>query len=240
MNPPIPPKLYKARLEDKIVHNEKFIQYAFELIEPYEMTFEAGQYVSIKVSDKGERRSYSICSAPNITHGFELLVDIEPGGIGSQFLTNLEFGSEIEFLGPMGVFTLDKSGKENEVVFVATGSGVTPFRSMILDMLQEKHDTRPIILYWGLRHADQLFWQDEFVQLAETFENFNFTPILSRPPEDWPLSRGRVTDILSAKEINIQSAGYYLCGSAPMIQDTKSILLEKGVPPEFIHFEKFF
>lgn len=237
---PLPaPQQYRARFEDKVVHNEKFTQFKFELVEPHEMPFVAGQYVSIKVSERGDRRSYSISSSPDINHGFETLVDLTPGGMGSTLLNNLQFGDEIEVLGPLGQFVIDPQSQENELVFVATGSGISPFKAMILDQLQVKQDTRPITLYWGLRYAQELFWQDEFIELVENYQNFHFTPVLSRPPEEWPLSRGRVTDILAAKEFNDRT-GFYLCGNENMIADAVKLLQEKGIDSQYIHHEKFF
>ncbi len=233
------PQQYRARFEDKVVHNDKFTQFKFELIEPHEMPFVAGQYVSIKVSERGDRRSYSISSSPNIQHGFETLVDLTPGGLGSNLLKNLQFGDEIELLGPLGQFVIDQQNQEAELAFIATGSGISPFKAMILDQLQEKQDTRPITLYWGLRYAHELFWQDEFIELVETYENFHFTPILSRPSEEWPLSRGRVTDILETKEF-AANTGFYLCGNDNMIADASNLLQAKAVDLSRIHYEKFF
>lgn len=234
-----PPQQYTARLEEKIVHNERFIQYFFELTEPNEMSFEAGQYVSVKVSEKGERRSYSICSSPDIKHGFELIIDISPDGIGSRYFNSLEFGDTIEFLGPLGMFTLATNEREEATTFIASGSGIAPFRSMILELLQEEKDTRPIVLYWGLRHENILFWEDEFEELAENFPNFKFHPVISQSSEAWPLCRGRVTDCLRVHDLLVDS-GFYLCGSSQMITDASNLLLKRNVLADKIHHEKFF
>jgi len=234
----MPPQKYTARFEDKTEHNQKFTQYAFELLEPNEMEFQAGQYVSIQVDDQGTRRSYSICSTPDIKHGFELLLDLEPQGVGSKFFQNLQFGQEISLLGPLGNFTLANQG-EDALVLVATGSGVAPFRSMILDLLQVKKDPRPIILYWGLRYAQQMFWQDEFEELAQNFANFKFHPVLSRPSEEWILCSGRVTDCLSVHSLP-ENAGYYLCGGKQMVLDCISMLQSLSVKPENVHHENFY
>lgn len=236
-----PPKLIKAKLEEKIIHNEKFVQYQFELSEPHEMKFFAGQYISIKVSPAGERRSYSICSSPDIAHGFELAVDISPAGIGSKFLESLAFGQEIEALAPMGRFVVEDESlaKEPALIFIATGSGIAPFHSMLLDMLQVRNDTRPMVLYWGLRHESELFWELEFQELATTHPNFSFHPVVSRPIGRWPLCTGRVTDCLTTHGV-VQPAGYYLCGNKPMIEDVSGLLQKSGVAPEFIHHEKFY
>ena len=227
-----------ARLEDKIVHTEKYIQYKFELDQPHTMPFTAGQYVSIKVSDRGERRSYSICSSPSVDHGFELLVDIAPQGVGSRYLESLKFGDTISFLGPVGVFTIPEENTESAYYFVATGSGVAPFKSMIEGLL-EKQEKRPLILYWGLRYEQDLFWEKDFQELQRTNPNFDFKIILSKPSDAWPLSRGHVTDLLIGLE-KIPGAGYYLCGNAKMVDEVTEHLQQSSVAPTQVHHEMFY
>lgn len=233
------PQQFKAKLADKQVFNDKYSQYNFTLVAPHQMEFDPGQYVSIVVDEHGDRRSYSIASKPENKDGFELLVDHTPQGSGTKLLQNLEFGAEINVMGPLGRFTFNKDEAVDELVFVATGSGIAPFRSMILSMLQEGTEKRNITLYWGMRHVEELFWQNDFQDLAESFSNFHFHPVISQAIEEWPLCRGRVTDCLRIHEIPV-NGGYYLCGNAHMIQDVTALLEEKGVPNEHVHFEKFF
>lgn len=235
-----PPRQYTAKLEEKTVFNQKYTQYDFELLEPHELLFEAGQYVSLKVSPEGMRRSYSICSSPAITHGFQLLVDLEPQGVGSQFLQGLEYGAVIEFLGPLGRFVIaDSTQEEPPLVLIATGSGITPYRSMVLDLLQNKQTKRSITLYWGMRYAEQLFWQDEFQELMDAFPNFKFHPVISKPVAGWSLCSGRVTDCLQVHTLP-PSGEYYLCGNTPMVADVTKILVDQGVLESAIHHEKFY
>jgi NAD(P)H-flavin reductase len=232
------PQQYTAKLSDKDVLNEKFIHLYFELNSPHLMEFQAGQYVSIAMPEGGLRRSYSICSSPEKTHGFELLVDISPDGIGSKYLNSLQFGQEISFLGPLGKFIVPEENTEDALVFVGTGSGMAPFRSMIFDQLQQKKDTRKMILHWGLRFEQDLFWEADFQQLSVEFPNFSFHPVLSKAGQEWPLCRGRVTDCLQIHE-PLANAGYYLCGNAGMLQDVVALLEKKGVEKEKVHHEKF-
>lgn len=232
------PRQMTARLEDKIVHTPKYIHYMFELDQPHEMPFIAGQYVSVKVSERGERRSYSICSSPSVAHGFELLVDISPAGVGSTYLENLKFGDTISLLGPLGVFTLQANANESATYFIATGSGIAPFRSMIQDLL-EKQDKRPIVLYWGLRHEEDMFWELEFEELSRNNPNFSFKIILSKPGPEWPLSTGRVTDLVAALE-KPTGAGYYLCGNEKMVAEVTATLQQAGVEQAHIHHEMFY
>lgn len=233
------PQQYIARLANKTVFNPKFEHYTFELSQPNKLNFEAGQYASFAVTDQGHRRSWSICSSPEVDHGFELLIDPAPMGVGTQFLQKLKLGDEVKLLAPLGQFVIDTSGVEQAIVFVATGVGVTPFRAMLLDLLQVKNDQRPITLYWGLRYAEDMIWQDEFQELAEHFPNFHFHPVLSKASQEWPLCRGRVTDCLGVHDLP-ENAGYYLCGNEQMIQDIKNVLASKNVAPERIHREKFY
>jgi NAD(P)H-flavin reductase len=214
----------------------------FEMKEPHNLEFEAGQYASLGFPDNPMRRPYSIASSPADSHKFELLIDTTPQGIGTKYLSNMRPGDEAAFLAPMGLFTLAKgeqAEKEKALMLIATGSGIAPLRSMVLDLLQTKGDTREIWLYWGLRYETDMFWEDEFHELSQAFPNFHFHITLSKATEDWPLCRGHVTDCLSIHEVPA-NAGYYLCGNKPMIEDTMKLLLEKGIPKEFIHHEKFY
>jgi len=235
----IPPKRAKAKLTNKLVLNEKYVLFDFEMTEPHLLEFQAGQYVSIQVSPRGDRRPYSICNAPSINHKFELLVDMEPMGLGVSYLDQLAFGQEVDILAPMGVFTLSDKADEQALVFVATGSGAAPFRSMLLELLQNQHDTREMILYVGLRHEHYMFWQDEFTELVEAFPNFHFHPVISKASDQWPLCKGRVTDCVSLHQ-QPENAGYYLCGSQSMIEQVATMLAQKGVPATHVHHEKFF
>ena len=235
MNTPVQ---FTAVLEEKIEHNSKFVQYQFELSQPHQLDFQAGQYVSILVSPKGERRAYSLCSSPEIKHGFEILLNTAPAGLGVNFFLNLKFGDKITGLGPIGQFVLTDQA-EKALVFVATGCGIAPIKSMLLQLIQEKQDKREITLYWGMRYADELFWLDEFQDMVETFGNFHFYPVISQPTAKWTLSTGHVTDLLLAHTFETQT-GFYLCGTTNMIKDVNKLLINKGVTEEFVHYEKFF
>lgn len=230
---------YTAIFENKEVLNEKFEHYHFELKNPYTLAFQAGQYASLKVNDAGIHRAYSICSDPDIDHGIEILLDVTPQGVGVSYLQNLKYGDEIKFLAPMGRFVIQENDAREAVVLVGTGSGIAPLHSMVVDQLKNKGFTKPMILYWGLRHASHLVWQDEFMRWSKKFSNFKFHPTLSRPEAQWPLCRGRVTDCLQMHDLP-PNADYYLCGSKEMIADTKQILEQREVVSDRIFHERFF
>lgn len=233
------PTQFTAKLEEKIEHNSRYIQYQFEFVEPHQLPFRAGQYVSLKVTDQGDRRSYSICSSPGITHGFELLVDVSPDGLGSRYLQQLQYGDTVSGLAPLGHFTIVDNIPEQSLVFVATGSGIGPLNSMITDLLQEQQDPRPITLYWGMRHPQELFWLNDFQDMVEAVDRFSFYPVVSQPLPEWTLSTGRVTDMLQVHQFTADT-GFYLCGSDKMIADVKQLLIQKEISERHIHHERFF
>lgn len=236
----VPPQRFLARFEEKVEFNEKFGEYHFELVEPSRLTFKSGQYVSLKVSPEGERRSYSIVSSPSIDHGFSLMIDVSPGGKGSKYAAGLKFGDQVEVLAPMGLFTLQPpQTTATPIVMIANGSGIAPFHAMVLDLLQIQQFNLPLTLFWGMRYVQELFWLEEFRELTDHFPNFQFHPVVSKALEQWPLCRGRVTDCLSVHAIPTD-ADYYVCGSKEMIKDVGALLIQRGVAAPRIFHEKFF
>ncbi|CAN5268173.1 hypothetical protein BH10PAT2_BH10PAT2_2990 [soil metagenome] len=235
----LPPKQCLAKLSDKVILNEKYVQLKFEWVEPHLVQFQAGQYLSVSIADLPDRRSYSLVSPPSNEHGFDLLVDLAPNGVGVKFLTGLEYGQEMSCLVPIGIFTVPEKAVGKPLHFIATGSGIAPYRSIILDELQNKNNTQPITLYWGIREANTLFWEDEFEELMGSYPNFKFHPVVSRPPDSWPLCRGRVTDCLNTHAL-LPESEYFICGGEVMVNDVTELLLGKGVSKDNIHREKFF
>jgi len=232
--------VYTAKLSEKEEVNNKFIWFHFELINPNLLDFAAGQYILLDIPGVEAKKQYSIASEPQMNHAIELLVDITPGGEASTYFSQLEIGDDITFRAPVGVFTVSKEKTEEALVFVATGSGITPLRSMILDQLHTQKDTRPVKLFWGMRHAHEMFWEEDFYGIDQDYDNFSFEMILSKPPEDWHLSTGYVTDLLEGYQKNFDSAGFYICGGSKMIDSVREYLKSKSVPEEHIHTEKFF
>jgi NAD(P)H-flavin reductase len=231
------PQQYIAKLEKIKNLNTKFKLFSFELVNPHRLEFQAGQYISFEV-EKGVRRSYSIASSPDIKHGFEVLIDLSNPGKGADFFKSLVVGQEVNFLAPLGNFVLKNLEKNNPIVFVATGSGVAPFRSMILDLLQKRQDKRSMELYWGLRHDEHLCLLEDWTELMKAFPNFRFHPVLSKAPQQWSLCRGRVTDCLSVHKLD-PLADFYLCGRKTMIEEVVEILTKRGINQSKIIFEKY-
>jgi len=80
----------------------------------------------------------------------------------------------------MGRFIIEEDNDEAQLALVGTGSGIAPLKSIAFDQLKNKQDQRQITLYWGLRFANQLVWQNEFSRWSDRYSNFEFHPTLSR------------------------------------------------------------
>lgn len=232
---------FKAKVAEHSYLAKKYQNVHLELVDPSRIEFLAGQYIMLKVPGLEGVRQYSIASSPSMKHAIELVVDVIPKGVGSTYLASLSPGDEVEFMAPAGRFLLNgDKDKEKMLWFVATGSGIAPLMSMIIHLLVDKKDAREMWLHWGLRHAEDIFWFDEFARLSEQYDNFNFDLTLSRPPKNWKLGRGYVGESLLKQHKEFVNVGAYLCGSKRMIESVKVKLLDKGLEKGNMHHEQFY
>jgi NAD(P)H-flavin reductase len=155
------------------------------------LDFVPGQYVRISY-DEEEPRVYSIASSPTAEE-LELCIRRVPGGeLTPDLCSRAEAGDDLFVRGPFGdEFTL-QAPADRDLVFVATGTGVAPFKSM-LDYLFEtgldEFEGRPrhVWLFLGSPWEDHLPYREAFRALDEARANFHFVPTLSREPylTDW-------------------------------------------------------
>jgi len=227
------PKLHEAIT---VEHNVLAANYHYFVFKPnVPLVYNPGQYISVKVADS-RLNSYSI--AGHVGDNFSILVDVSPGGPGSQYFKNLKVDEKISFLGPFGIFTL-KPEENNKILFLGTGSGCSPLKSILESALTEKKYKNEITLYFGLRYQNDVFWQDHFKELAEKYPNFKFKLILSKPDETWQGQVGHITEYLKKDFPDASDCSAYLCGNKQMIEEASSILLSNGCHKEKIYSEKF-
>ncbi len=196
-------------------------------------------------------RPYSIVSSPNEKGVMRLCTNrVGATGPGSSYLHALKQGDIFTFFSPIGYFTVNNQGATS-LLFVATGTGIAPIKSMIHHLL-ETSSQRPITLYWGLRTEEDLYYQDELHAWANHYPFFQFVTTLSQPTPKWKGSCGRVTALLSqalerpegqshpGHPLQLDHLDAYLCGNGEMIREVRTLLLAKGMSKKSIHFEKFY
>jgi NAD(P)H-flavin reductase len=236
----MPLQLYRAKVERIRTLTHDVREIAFRLIDPKEIAFKAGQFVSFEVphpkSHRPVARPYSIVSPPSQQNTVTLLLNLVPGGPGSTYLFSLKEGDETQFKGPAGSFYLKGDGAR-DLLLVATGTGIAPFRSM-LDHVLAQGFSRSARLYWGLRSQRDLYYRDELDALAERHPNFSFLVTLSRPESNWTGVTGRVTKLVEERVSSVANLAVYLCGNSGMIRDVTALISKKGLCP--IHKEKWY
>lgn len=233
------PKKIIGRVEFK--DNLAGKNYLVRIVFDEKLDFVPGQYVSLKVNEAGMRRSYSVASLPG-GKSIEVLVDVSPMGLGSKFILELKVGDEVEILGFLGRFIVDPSSlmEVKTLLFIATGTGVSPLRPMIEDLLYNKHFAGEVRLVWAMRHEEDLYWLKEMDNINRDFDNFKFDVVLSKPTEDWLGFKGHVGDVFKTLSQNWPQSLAYLCGAKEMISEMEKGLLAKGVPQNHIFYEKYF
>ena len=196
------------------------------------MEFKAGQYVLLKdeVDGKPVSRAYSIASPPN-EEEIEILFRVV--GLFTNHLNNRKVGDKLAVIGPFGHMTIDRISK-NRVVFIATGTGVSPHISIVKELV--KKCDKEVEMIYGTRYKSMLAHYEELKEMEEKCPKFKFHPVLSRE-ENWDGYKGHVQDVLD--EFIKENSDYYICGLPAMADDVIRMLTEKGVPKENIHVEKF-
>ena len=149
--------------------------------------FTPGQFVTFDLpihEQKNKRwRSYSIASAPSNNSEFELVIVLLDGGAGTTYLFNeVAVGSTLLMRGPQGVFVLPKS-ITTDLYFICTGTGVAPFRSMLLDIHQKNIPHQQMHLLFGCRKYTDCLYGQELKALETTEEHFFYHPSFSRETE---------------------------------------------------------
>lgn len=201
--------------------------------------FKPGQFVTLDlpIHEKPNKRwrSYSISSWPDGTNIFELLIVLNPHGVGTPYLFNeIKVGSELVFRGAQGVFTLPDN-LDKDLYLICTGTGIAPFRSMVNYINKNKITHQAINLIYGCRKRGNLLYFEELIELQNSLKHFNYIPTLSR--EEWDGKKGYVHHVYEELCASKPDAIFYLCGWKDMIDEAKERIQKIGYDKKNIHFE---
>lgn len=226
----------KARLIDSKDLAPGIRHFEFETADSGEFSFVPGQFVSLKHVFRGKEitRAYSIASPPRANR-FDLCLNLVPHGVFSAYLFTLGNGAEIEVGPPLGYFTLRNPVRD--ALFIATGTGIAPFRSMVLSHLGSLGTQ--VSLLFGTRHEEAILYRAEFDKLTRQFANFSYWPTLTRAAPTWHGRTGRVQTHLDEAIAGRTDLDIYLCGLKEMVDDVRSRLKEKGYDRKQIIYEKY-
>ena len=211
--------------------------FLFEVPEIAQLNFKPGQFVSFNatLNNKQITRPYSIVSLPD-GNRFELCLNLVHGGVFTPHLFEMKPGDSIEMSAPLGFFVIRDPSKE--AVFIATGTGIAPFRAMAPGYLSHA-DAGQLTLIFGVRHERTIYYRNDFEALAGKFPNFHFWPTLSRAESSWTGRTGHVQTHLIEAIGDRRDLDVYICGLKAMVDDVRAILKGLGFDRKRIIFEKY-
>ena len=232
-----------TKIENETPNTKRFY---FEIPSIEKFDFIPGQFVTLDLpihEQKNKRwRSYSIASAPSNNSEFELVIVHLEGGLGTTYLFNeVAVGSTLLMRGPQGVFVLPKS-ITTDLYFICTGTGVAPFRSMLMDIHLKKTPHQQMHLLFGCRQYTDSLYGQELKALEAVEQNFFYHPSFSRESE---MREGANLGYVHATYKKLLEAGaskeahFYICGWKNMVDEARATLTELGIPKTQIHFELY-
>ncbi len=213
------------------------------LEEPF--PFQPGQYATLGLMgpEKLIQRPMSISSSADDLTEYEFFIRrVEVGGL-TPMLWERSVGDPINIKGPKGKFLLQDDGRT--CLFVASGTGLAPFMSMI-DTLRARGQSRDIVLLHGVSYDYDLAWREELSELANG-DGFplRYVGTVSRPKgsPDWKGATGRVEAIVSeqldVQDLTADNTTIYLCGNPDMVSAVEEIAIARGFAPEQVRKELY-
>ncbi len=208
--------------------------------------FQAGQYVNLFVEIDGVQTSRPFTPSSRPGTGFlDLTVKRTPGGFVSTYLLDrVRVGDAFETSGADGHFHTDEILDREELVFLAGGSGITPFMSIIRD-LAHRGWTKPIHLLYGCLDPEDVIFGAELDRVAEEMGDlFRYSLVISDPPAGYTGLTGFLDGELIRRQVGAPredhspaDRSYYVCGSRLMADFCRGELLTLGVPQHRIKLD---
>lgn len=191
--------------------------------ERHALPFKAGQHLSVGLPGQ-EQREYSVYSGEQ-DPWFEILVREVQGGRVSRALRRTQPGDRLEVTGPFGFFTLEQPRPSAPYLFVATGTGIAPFHSLVRSVPGLDYT-----LVHGIRRQQERYGHEEYA-------TDRLAVCVSQEPG--PGFQGRVTAWLKTQTQKPETRAY-LCGNCDMIYEVFDLLKEQGLPASQIYTEVYF
>ena len=208
--------------------------------------FEPGQYATLGLmgpQGKLLQRPMSISSSADDLSEYEFFIRHVEGGALTPLLWERTVGDPINIKGPKGKFLLQEDGRR--ALFVASGTGLAPFMSMI-ETLRARGQTRDIVMLHGVSHDHDLAWREQLTELHDGGGfPLRYVGTVSRPQNcpDWTGCTGRVEAIVESQldefELTPESATIYLCGNPDMVSAVEAVAEERGFPGEQVRKELY-
>ncbi len=245
MSPTPTPPTFQAHLVEARSLSSHVRELTFAREDGLVFDFDAGQWVNVvlPLPSGPLRRAYSIASPPGGDSRFQIAVTRVEGGPGSTCLHELPLGATITVVGPQGFFKRPPDATYPSL-FVATGTGITPLRSMIKAALSAGSRARMHLVVGARTEADRIY-VDELEALAKRHPNLHASYTLSRADEAWTGPRGYVQAHVPDLWRELRALGEgephaFVCGLQRMVGAVREVLKKDlGVVRQQVHSERY-
>ena len=235
------PRAVRLRLAEVIRETQSSSTLRMEPLDGELPPFRAGQYVNLFVEIDGVRtsRPFSISSVPGRPY-YDLTVRRMPGGFVSGYLLDrARAGDAFESTAPAGNFCYEPLICTTSLVFLAGGSGITPFASMTREAA-EKGFPLDIHIIYGSRDPRDMLFGEELEALAAENPRITVDTVISEPPEEWRglcgfINREMISDLVGP----VEGKTFFICGPPEMHPLCGGALEALGVPPRLIRREAY-
>lgn len=228
-----PPRIVPCRIDALEPLAPDVMKVTLRLPPANPFVFAAGQYVDV-IAPSGLRRSYSLANAQGPRLELHIRA-VEGGALSAYWFGAAKANDLLRLNGPLGTFVLrELTGLH--LVFLATGTGIAPVKSMLEAIAAMDGADRPasITVFWGGREERDLYWDAGCVAAGQ-----RFVPVLSRAGPEWQGARGHVQDVFLAEGPDLARCVVYACGSEAMVRAAESQLAAAGLPPQRFRADAF-
>ncbi len=227
---PVTKKLYEITVSRPDTPEVQLVR--MKAVDGTAMNFDAGMFVMIYGIDAAGKeyvgRAFSIASEPSAQE-MEFFVVKEHGGHVSHF-TETKPGDRYSVVGPHGQFKF-VPGVDKKVLFIAGGTGLAPFMSMIRHLKKLGSDTDAVLLY-SIKFPTEILVKDELYQLC-TGLGIKLVITVTRPQEGdgWSGETGHIgADMIKKHAPDVKERVSYVCGPLPFVNAIKDALVQLDVP----------
>lgn len=218
-------------------------RFTFTLADGETVDHEAGQFINVMVKIPETKsmvvRCFSFATPSSVKDRIEAIIRLNPNGVMTPYLFNrAKVGDEATLFAPFGTFRL--SDTRSPCIWIAGGSGLSPFLAMAQDMIDKGIDYRPVQLFFGAVLPGDLYYLDVLTDIMARHSWFKFIPALSGPEKSPRCADyGLVTDVVLRHVKDAAASEGYLCGSPGMVGACIKVLTGYGMAADKIYFDRF-